>query len=263
MKLLIFLNHDIHAATALNLLFEDLKKHQVRIILSKKVGKNEDLPKEILELKRFEKDQMEALFSELKADNINNKKFKTFDEIANFFGEEVLFYDDVNSIEALKDFKKFSPDLVLSIRYGKIFAEEFIGLARFGVLNLHSGLLPKYRGIMASFWAILNKEKNLNTTLHYITDKQIDRGKIIAFSSLEIDFDVSLFVNINRLYKGGCELVKKVISDIEEGKKILTIAENFGESKYFSYPKNDDVAQFLKIMPLVKDKDFEKIMGNC
>ncbi len=238
MKILLFLNNDIHSATALILLLPTLKNHEVKIILSQKVGNVEGLPAELVAMKNLEKCQFDW----------------------SKFGFEVSSYEKVNSEKALTDFRNFAPDLIVSIRFGQIFKEPLIAIPKLGVLNLHSGILPQYRGILASFWAILNGEKNIGTTLHYINNSGIDNGEIIGFSNEEIDWNSSLLLNVNKLYKRGCEMIKTTLEKISNGEKIITKKqEDFGEAKYFSYPKSQDVESFLKLMPLAQKEDLEKI----
>ncbi|NBV07123.1 MAG: formyl transferase [Proteobacteria bacterium] len=228
MKILLLLNNDIHSATALRLLEKDLENHQIKIILSRKVGNTDFLPADLLELKQRE-----------------------YFEIEKNFSYQTDFCSNINSTESLQDLKIFAPDLIISIRFGQILKNDVINIPRCGVLNLHSGILPNYRGVMASFWAILNGEKNLGTTLHYINDSKIDTGEIIAFSKTEIDRNSSLLANINNLYKNGCALISQTLEKISANEKIQTINQkSLGQGNYFSYPKEDEVKRFLKLLPL-------------
>jgi methionyl-tRNA formyltransferase len=263
MKILLFLNNDVHSATALNLLFQNLLNHQVKIILSKKVGNIDNLPSELLEMKKFEQDKMERLFDELDSTNEQTNKFKSFKQIANFFGTKISNYENVNSEIALQDFRKFAPDLIISIRFGQIFKQALIDIPRRGVINLHSGILPNYRGVLASFWAILNGEKEIGATLHYISDSRIDDGDVIGFSKIKIDWDSSLVFNINRIYETACQLLSQVIEKISNGAKPEVIKQSeLGSGSYFSYPKTDDIKKFVKLMPLTKPEDMDKILQN-
>lgn len=236
MNLLLFLNSDTHSATALSLLLPTLKNHKTKIILSQKVGNVDDLPRELIAMKKVEQDGVTDLFTQLAA-NLNS---------------EISSYKNVNSEIALQDFQKFSPDLIISIRFGQIFKQALINIPRHGVLNLHSGILPNYRGILATFWAILNGEKKIGATLHFVTDSEIDTGDVIGFSESEIDWNSTLFSNINRLYGGGCALLSLTIEKISAGEKILVKKQSdFGAGRYFSYPRSEDVKKFSQLMPLV------------
>ena len=225
MKIVCFLNNDIHCKTALELISPYLKDHQVKFVVSQKVGKDRVLPKAVAVMRELE-------------------KYKIIND--------ATYYSDINSNEAFEDLKKFAPDLMLSIRYGQIFKRpELISLPRFGIINLHSGMLPKYRGIMASFWAVLHGEENIGMTLHYIVDSTIDTGPIIDSFKQEVDRDLPMSVNVNSLYFRGCEMVINAMKKIFAGQKINTIDQKtLGESRYFSYPKEEEVKKFLEIMTL-------------
>lgn len=236
MNLLLFLNCDIHAAAALGLLAPHLQNHKVKIILSQKVGNLDGLADELLEMKRVE--QIGA-----------SEKFL---ELAKKLQAEIVSFSNINSDAALLEIGKFSPDLIISIRFGQIFKPSLIVTSRLGVLNLHSGILPNYRGVLASFWAVLNGEKNLGTTLHFVRDSGIDTGDIIGFSKEKINWNLSLVENINTLYQGGCDLILQALAKISAGEKIATINQKtLGAGQYFSYPQKADVEKFLKLMKLV------------
>src|SRR4029450_8052707 len=70
-------------------------------------------------------------------------------------------------------------DLFISIRFGLILGTEGLGFPPRGVLNLHSGLLPRYRGVLATFRALLNGDTEIGCTLHWIDSPGIDVGPIV------------------------------------------------------------------------------------
>ncbi len=259
MKIILCLNQDIHSVTALNLLFPHLKNHQVKIILSQKVGKVDNLPLELQNLRQFEQGDLLSLFQKIDESKINNfeqsKKFFTFKQIAQFFQSEISFYGNINSEIALNDFKEFAPDLIISIRFGQIFREQIISIPKHGIINLHSGILPNFRGIMPSFWAILNGESQIGTTLHYIENTGIDTGSIIGFSYFTPNKNLSLVFNINKIYEGGCNLLVDNLDKILSGSKINSLQQSNLEGKYFSYPQDADINRFLDIAPLTKEED--------
>lgn len=245
MKIILFLNSDLHAATALSLLSPELQKHQIRIILSKKVGKTDGLAPELLELKNHEQTDIDSIFPKL----------------ATKLNAEIISYDNVNSTFALQDFQSFAPDLFISIRFGQIFKQPLIDIPKYGVLNLHSAILPDYRGIMGTFWAILNDEEKIGATLHFINDAGIDTGDVIAISEEKIDRDSSLIANINKIYIQGCANILRVLEEISAGKSVIKRnQENMGSGRYFTYPAPDNVKHFLTKMPFTKSQDVSKIL---
>jgi methionyl-tRNA formyltransferase len=258
MKIIICLSKNIYSAKALNLLLPYLRKHQVKIVLSP-TSSIDSGTKYLVELKRFERLRLINFFQTLDHQaSSSNQKFLTFNQIAQFFNGEVMSYSDINSSEAINDFKEFAPDLVISIRFGQIFKEEIIAIPKHGIINLHSGILPNFRGVMPSFWAILNGEKFLGTTLHYIDNGKIDVGDIIDFTRMEVDFDRSLAWNINRLYDEGCELILKCLEKIESGVRLsVTKQDEIGVGSYFSYPKEEQMLELMKKIELFDERDGE------
>jgi methionyl-tRNA formyltransferase len=69
-----------------------------------------------------------------------------------------------NSADGLERLRAAAPELIVSIRYRCILREHTIAIPEHGVLNLHSGILPDYRGVMATFWAMLTGETEIGCT---------------------------------------------------------------------------------------------------
>ena len=106
MKFLLLLNKDIYCANCIKLLSPEMEKHEVKIILSQKVGDISDLPLELVEMKGFEEDL--------------DKNDGVFDKYPTVFSEDLEIPQNVNSDEILQKIKKFTPDLIISIRFGQI-----------------------------------------------------------------------------------------------------------------------------------------------
>jgi methionyl-tRNA formyltransferase len=103
------------------------------------------------------------------------------------------------------------PDLIVSIRFGQILEEPVIAVPRIGVINLHSGLLPAYKGVMASFWSLLNGERQLGTTLHWITDSKIDSGAIISTQQQQVDTSKTYLQQVLSLYEPGARQITEAV----------------------------------------------------
>ena len=90
-----------------------------------------------------------------------NKLFKK--SVKNFLTSEGInilkLTESINSEKSLIKLRSLNPDLLISIAGNEIFKTDLINLAPKGCLNLHTGLLPKYRGLMPTFWAMKNNEE--------------------------------------------------------------------------------------------------------
>ncbi len=87
-------------------------------------------------------------------------------------------YHKINSPESLNDLKKLQADLFVVISFGTIFSEELIRIPRLFALNVHSSLLPKYRGAAPIHWAIMNGDAETGVTVQKIAFK-VDSGDIL------------------------------------------------------------------------------------
>lgn len=121
---------------------------------------------------------------------------------AKSFGEEV---------------KKLSPELIVTVAFGKILPPEILSLPPKGSINLHFSLLPSYRGPAPVFWAILKGEKETGVTVQQMT-AEVDGGEIILQKKVPIlpwDTRGSLEEKLSRV---GAELLLEAIELIKNGK---------------------------------------------
>lgn len=257
MKITILANKDIASNIALNEILPCLSNHEVYVFLSSKVGKSESLPQELQRLKFFEQSLFnELLFPLIKPSSLKSSgEFFSFDGLEKFTHKPIKVLNLINSDEGLALFKETEPDLVVSVRYGSILKSPVISVPKFGVINLHSGILPEYRGVMATFRAMLNEDEKIGTTLHYINDSRIDTGSIIASSSMPIDKNRSYLWHVVALYSDGCKLILNAIKQIAEVGSILC-DEQEGKGNYYSFPTAEELEEFrLKGFKLVDEQD--------
>jgi methionyl-tRNA formyltransferase len=78
---------------------------------------------------------------------------------------------NINDPEFINFLRKISPDLIVIVAFGRILSEEVLRLARYGCINLHPSLLPKYRGAAPIPWAILAGEERSGVTTFYLSEK--------------------------------------------------------------------------------------------
>ena len=148
-----------------------------------------------------------------------------------------------NSESGCDALRALTPDLIISIRYRRILKSDAIAIPRLGVLNLHSGVLPDYKGVMATFWAMLNGEPNIGATLHRIVDSGIDTGPVIGICRIPADCTSSYLANVLRLYGPGCGLVERALEQLENGREPQESPQNPG-GRYFSTPRAADTRAF-------------------
>jgi len=243
MKILILSNKDLASNFALNLLIPKLQgDHQLHLWLSSKVGKNTNLPEQLSRLKFFEQDLLNKLLCPLFMSS-KATKFKTFEGFNDYLDSEIREENKINSSDSIARIHTISPDLIISIRYGGILNYECIKIPKQGVINLHSGILPKYKGVMATFWAMLNGEETIGTTLHTIDDGSIDTGKIIKISTMKVKKEKSYLQHTLELYRQGTLDIMDAISIYSKNEKPLASPQPKSES-YFTFPKDSDLVKY-------------------
>lgn len=247
MKILCCLNDDVLANVALNLLLPSLSGHEVRVGLSARIGAPgaaESMPRRHLRMaeQAFANDVLFPLVE--RAGYPGEGRYLTFREIEQRRGIAVVPFPTPNDEAGLALLRAFAPDLVLSIRYGAIFKPAAIGVPRLGILNLHAGLLPAYRGVIATFRALQAEEKEIGCTLHYITDSAIDTGPIIGRVKVPVDRDRSLFAHVLSLYPVAVPMIADAIARLARNETLEARAQVGGS--YFSYPLAEDWDAFLR-----------------
>ena len=149
-----------------------------------------------------------------------------------------------NRGDGLARLRATEPDLIVSIRYRRILEDAAIAIPRHGVLNLHSAILPNYRGVMTTFWAMLAEETEIGSTLHRIVDSGIDTGPILKISRQTRRPDRSYLANVLSLYDSGCEAILSAVESIAKGSELESEQQTRGPGAYFSAPKQADLDSF-------------------
>jgi len=242
MNISILYNYDIYSNEALNLLLPKLSSHQLSLFYSKAVGKSvvRDLR---LEQLRFVE---QGLFNDVLypiTDSVDRKAQRlSFEQLGKLVGASPQAVTNINSEEGLAQLRATKPDLILSIRFGQILKAEAISTPEIGVINLHSGLLPAYRGVMASFWAMLNQAAEIGTTVHWITDPKIDAGHKISEQSHAPNLNASYMSNVLSLYESGVEQLIDAVANLDTLR--LDLKSDMQGGDYYSYPTTADLNWF-------------------
>lgn len=122
-----------------------------------------------------------------------------------------------NNTEFAEKLKTLKPGISVVVAYGKIIPAEIINLPRFGILNIHPSLLPKYRGPTPIQTTILNGEKETGVMIIKI-DEEVDHGPILANYKIQISNDKNFQELQNELARLGAELLIKILPDYLAGK---------------------------------------------
>lgn len=145
---------------------------------------------------------------------------------------------------ALEIIKELAPDILAVVAYGRILPDDILAVPRYGAVNVHGSLLPKYRGAAPIQWAVLNGDKVTGVSTMYLAS-EMDTGDVIYTAETEIgEFETSgeLF---DRLKVMGAELLCRTLRDIDSGIAPRT-------------PQEHDKASYVKML----DKSLSPIDWN-
>lgn len=118
--------------------------------------------------------------------------------------------------EFIEELKRQNPDVICVVAYGKILPKEVLKIPKYGCINVHGSLLPKYRGAAPIQWSILNGDKTTGVTTIYM-DEGMDSGDMILKKEVEIGENETTGELWDRLSKIGADLLVKTLKEIENG----------------------------------------------
>lgn len=124
-----------------------------------------------------------------------------------------------NNEQFKNEIRMLNPDVICVVAYGKILPKSFLNIPKYGCINVHPSLLPKYRGSAPIQWAILNGDKQTGVSTMYMNEK-MDEGDIILQQKVDIDEDETTGELWNRLSKIGAALLVDTIKKIEKGEAL-------------------------------------------
>ena len=255
MRITLLTNRDLASNFALNLLLPELSTHHdLHVFWSDRVGGQPAAPG-LATASFYEQTlPLELLFPLIDAQP-KQGELLTFQGLSQFLVAPTASLNDPNSAEGLGALTATEPDLVISIRYGCILGTDALSIPNKGVLNLHSGELPKYRGVMATFRAMLAGDTRLCSTLHWIDDATIDTGRIISVQSQDRDPHQCYLGNTIGLYPAGCAAILKVVDMIEAGQEPDARAPEQAGS-YYSFPDQGSLEAFSQAGHLWANPEF-------
>ena len=109
-----------------------------------------------------------------------------------------------------------NPDIIIVVAYGKILPEYILNYPKYGCVNVHASLLPKYRGAAPIQWSVINGDEKTGVTTMYM-EKGLDTGDMILKSETHINSGETYGELHDRLSEMGAELLLKTVKEIENG----------------------------------------------
>ena len=134
--------------------------------------------------------------------------------------------------EAFSIVEKLAPELIVVAAYGKILLEDILNFPKYGSINVHSSLLPKYRGASPINWAILDGEEETGVSIMYMA-KELDAGDVILQKTTAIDSREDALTLTMRLAELGAEALSETVEALKNGTAVRA-AQDHSKMTYAS-----------------------------
>jgi methionyl-tRNA formyltransferase len=142
----------------------------------------------------------------------------------------VLQPEKLRESSALAEVLAYKPDLIVTAAYGQLLPEALLSAPKYGCINVHASLLPKYRGGAPIHWAIIRGEAKTGLTIMYMV-KQLDAGDILTQVEVPISDDDNVATLHDKLSRAGAELLTETIPHLIRG-EITPLTQDEEEATY-------------------------------
>jgi methionyl-tRNA formyltransferase len=151
---------------------------------------------------------------------------------------------DINADEAVGTIGRYDPDLIISLSASQVFSKRVTSLARWGAINVHNAPLPKYQGLMPSFWVLRYGEPETAVTVH-LMDARIDTGDIVVQRRVPISPEDTLDSLIRKTKRVSAKVLLETIEMFIKHKGVPpTMPNDASKATYFGFPTRADVKAF-------------------
>lgn len=136
---------------------------------------------------------------------------------------QIPVYQPVRAREGsfVKEMQALQPDVMVVIAFGQILSKEFLEIPKFGCMNVHASLLPRYRGAAPIQWSVINGDQKTGITIQMMGEG-IDTGDILETTEVVLDEKETGGSLFERLSLLGGDLILKTLKHLEEGTLVRT-----------------------------------------
>lgn len=195
------------------------------------------------------------LLNKLKAKVVNGwmgstRRCYTVEAVARKYGVPVHRTDDVNSEEFRRLLRDLGVQFIVSISGTQLYRRALREQTSHGIVNCHGALLPRYRGLMPSFWTLANGEKEGGVSVHFV-DAKLDNGPIVVQKRYTIHPHDTLEDIMARGKDLAAECIIECCRIVDDcaarGVPVPTTPNPESEMTHFSMPTREDVARFRRL----------------
>src|SRR5262249_6532894 len=169
----------------------------------------------------------------------------TIRRIAARYGVPSRVVSNVNAPEYVAQLRALHPDLLVSVAASQIFKHDLLSVPRLDAINLHTGTLPRYRGMLPVFWQMYDGQDAIGITIHTMTTR-IDLGEILLHRRVPLNGIRSLDAGLREMKRQGARAMLEVLARYYEG-EVTRRPMDSAEESYRSFPRRAHAAAFRRI----------------
>lgn len=154
-------------------------------------------------------------------------------------------YEEVenpNAQHVIDRMRSRCPEVLVSVACPYLLKDTLLSLPPRGCINIHHAPLPRYKGMMPTFWQMLRGEKSVGVTVHYMA-ATLDEGAVLLQNNMEILPGETLHSLIRRSKRIGAHCMARALKDIASGKH-TSIPPDPSKGTYFTFPRPEEMREF-------------------
>jgi methionyl-tRNA formyltransferase len=174
----------------------------------------------------------------------NSPHFYSLEQIARAYGVPYEKIANPNATEFVDSAQQRRAEVIVSVACPYILKDALLGVPPRGCINIHHAPLPRYKGMMPTFWQMFHGEKTVGVTVHFMGAK-VDEGAALLQESLEIQPGESLHSLIRRSKRHGAHCVARVLRQMESDSHSPTLLDS-ARGSYFTFPTAAEIREFQR-----------------
>jgi methionyl-tRNA formyltransferase len=172
----------------------------------------------------------------------SDNRFYSVTRLAAYYSIPLYPCSNINEKEYTCRLGELDIDIILSVAANQRFKRELLDVPRLACLNVHSALLPKYRGLDGIFWALAHGETQVGVTVH-LMNEDFDDGAIVGQQPFEVSPNDTLHSLYFKAIEIGSTLLSQVLDQFDSG-TVHRKTNDIAEGSYFSWPNGEAARRF-------------------
>jgi methionyl-tRNA formyltransferase len=172
------------------------------------------------------------------------RQFYSFEQATRAHGIPYQKIGNPNAADFVEAVHKRSADVIVSVACPYILKEALLSLPAGGCINIHHAPLPRYKGMMPTFWQMFHGETSVGVTIHFMVAK-VDEGAALLQEQLAIEPGETLDHLIRRSKRHGAHCMARALHQIESKSHTVTPFDS-SKSSYFTFPTIAEIQEFRR-----------------